>query len=112
LLVAAAAAWGPRPLALGGLIVLMLVMLGGAGLAAYHAGIEWNFWAGPQDCSGPLDNLGSAADLLKRLQSVSLVRCDQVGWRFLGLSLAGWNVLISLALAAVAVWGTVAARRA
>jgi disulfide bond formation protein DsbB len=112
LLVAAASAWGPRALARAGLVVLMLLLIGGAGLAAYHAGVEWHFWPGPQDCSGPLNDLGSAGGLLKRLQSISIVRCDQAGWRFLGLSLAGWNVLISLALATVALWGIRAGRPA
>jgi len=112
ILVAAAARRLPRALACGGLTVLLLVLLGGVGLAGYHAGVEWHFWSGPQDCSGPLDNLGSAGNLLNRLNSISLVRCDQAGWRFLGLSLAGYNALISLALACVAFWGLVAARRA
>jgi disulfide bond formation protein DsbB len=39
------------------------------------------------------------------------VRCDEVQWRFLGLSLAGYNVLISLALAALALWGALGAYR-
>jgi len=69
--------------------VIAAVMLWNTGLAAYHAGIEWKFWPGPQDCSGPIDKFGSAADLMKQLQSISLVRCDQAAWRFLGLSLAG-----------------------
>jgi disulfide bond formation protein DsbB len=111
-LVAAAAASAPRGLARAGLVILLLVILGGAGLAAYHAGVEWHFWPGPEDCSGPLDDLGAAGNLLNRLESISLVRCDEAGWRFLGLSLAGWNVLISLALAGVALWGAVAAKRA
>ena len=50
-------------------------------------------------------------DLLKQLQTVNVVRCDEAAWRFLGLSLAGYNVLISLALAAVAAWGAVTAWR-
>ena len=49
----------PRPLVVAGLGVLALVFLFGAGLAAYHAGIEWKWWPGPQDCSGPLNPLGS-----------------------------------------------------
>jgi disulfide bond formation protein DsbB len=88
-----------------GFAVIAGVMLWNTGLAAYHAGIEWKFWAGPQDCSGPISKTGSAADLLKKLQNIHIVRCDEAAWRLLGLSLAGYDVLISLGLAAVAAWG-------
>ena len=80
-----------------GLAVVALATLGNAGLAAYHAGVEWGFWQGPTDCTGPVGNLGSAGNLLERLDTVKVVRCDEVQWKFLGLSLAGYNVLISLA---------------
>ena len=95
----------PRPLLLAGLAVLALVALGNAWLGAYHSGVEWGFWQGPTDCTGPVGNLGSAGDLLKRLDTVKVIRCDEVQWRFLGLSLAGYNVLISLLMAAIAAWG-------
>jgi disulfide bond formation protein DsbB len=42
---------------------------------------------------------------LERLDTVKVIRCAEVQWRFLGLSLAGYNVLISLLMAAIAVWG-------
>jgi len=92
-----------------GFAVIAAVMLWNSGLAAYHAGIEWKFWPGPQDCSGPISKSGSAADLMNKLQSIRIVRCDEAAWRFLGLSLAGYDVLVSLALAAVAAWGAKAA---
>ncbi|MEA2939344.1 MAG: hypothetical protein QOC56_2848 [Alphaproteobacteria bacterium] len=100
-----------RRVLLAALFVILAGMLWSAGLATYHAGVEWKLWAGPKDCSGALENLGSANDLLKQLESISVVRCDEAAWRFLGISLAGYNVLISLALAAVAAWGILAARR-
>ena len=94
-----------RKVLLLGLIVIVLIMLCNSGLAAYHAGIEWKLWTGPRDCTGPIDKFGSTTDLLKQLQKISLVRCDVAAWRFLGLSLAGYDVLLSLALAAIAAWG-------
>jgi disulfide bond formation protein DsbB len=111
-LVAFAAAKGaPRPLLLAGLGILALAALANAWLGGYHAGVEWGFWQGPTDCSGPVGNLGSAGTLLQRLDTVKVIRCDEVQWRFLGLSLAGYNVLISLSMAAIAAWGFVATRR-
>jgi disulfide bond formation protein DsbB len=100
-----AAKGAPRPLLLAGLAVLAVAALANAGLGAYHAGVEWGFWQGPTDCTGPVGNLGSAGTLLQRLDTVKVIRCDEVQWRFLGLSLAGYNVLISLLMAAIAAWG-------
>ena len=100
-----------RKVLLAALFIIALGMLWNTGLAGYHAGVEWKWWAGPQDCSGPLDSLGSANDLLGSLEKVNVVRCDEAAWRFLGLSLAGYNVLISFALAVVALAGLLAGRR-
>jgi disulfide bond formation protein DsbB len=105
-LVALAAAKGaPRAVLVVGLGILALAALGNAGLGTYHAGVEWGLWQGPTECTGPIGNLGSAADMLERLDTVKVIRCDEVQWRFLGLSLAGYNVLISLLMAAIAAWG-------
>jgi disulfide bond formation protein DsbB len=97
----------PRKVLLGVLGVIMLVMLWDSGLAAYHAGVEWEWWAGPQDCSRALRKLGSAIDLAKSIEdgTVKVVRCDVAAWRFQGISLAGYNAAIALLLAAVAAWG-------
>jgi disulfide bond formation protein DsbB len=94
-----------RKVLLAALIAIALGMLWNAGLGIYHSGVEWKWWEGPQTCAGPLDDLGTAGGLLEKLQTVNVVRCDEAPWRFLGLSLAGYNALISLALAAVAGWG-------
>ena len=108
----AASRRAPRAVLLAGFAVLLLAALANAWLGGYHAGVEWQFWQGPTDCSGPVANLGSAGTLLERLDTVKVVRCDEVQWRFLGLSLAGYNVLISLAMALIALWGIVSAKRA
>jgi disulfide bond formation protein DsbB len=101
----------PRGLLLAALAILAAATLGNAVLATYHAGVEWHLWQGPTDCTGPIGNLGSAGNLLERLDTVKVVRCDEVQWKFLGLSLAGYNVLISLLLAAIAAWGFVRTSR-
>ena len=103
----------PRAALVAGLAIIALAALGNAGLGSYHSGVEWGLWKGPTECSGPIGNLGSAGNLLERLDSVKVVRCDEVQWRLLGLSLAGYNVLISLLMAAIAAWGALrSARRA
>jgi disulfide bond formation protein DsbB len=101
-----------RPVLIAGVWVVGLVMLTNAGLGVYHAGVEWKFWPGPQDCSGPIQSFGRASDLLRQLNSVHVVRCDDAAWRFLGVSLAGYNALISLALASMAAWALRAPRPA
>ena len=101
----AASRQAPRPVLLVGLALLGLAALANAWLGSYHAGVEWGFWQGPTDCSGPVGNLGSAGNLLERLDTVKVVRCDEVQFRFLGISLAGYNALISLLMAAIAAWG-------
>ena len=85
-------------------------MLWNTGLSAYHAGVEWKLWQGPTDCSGPIDKFGSTRDLLNQLQRISLVRCDEAAWRLFGISLPGYDVLVSLGLAVVAAWGARGAR--
>jgi disulfide bond formation protein DsbB len=86
-----------------GLGLLALIFVVSAGLGAYHAGVEWGFWAGPTDCGGSsASGPGNVGDFLNQLEGTRVVSCTEAAWRFLGLSLAGWNVLISLALAAFA----------
>jgi len=94
-----------RKVMIAGFAVITAVMLWNTGLSAYHAGVEWKFWPGPNDCSGPINGFGSAGNLLKQLENIRIVRCDEAAWRFLGISLAGYDALISLFLAAVAGWG-------
>jgi disulfide bond formation protein DsbB len=111
-LIALGAARGaPRAALVAGFAVIALATLWNAGLGAYHSGVERGFWQGPAECSGPVGNLGSAGDLLQRLDSAKVIRCDEVQWRFLGLSLAGYNVLISLLMAVIAAWGGIRSSR-
>ncbi len=95
----------PRGVLIVGFAVLSLAALANAWLGTYHAGVEWGWWKGPSDCTGPLTDFGSPGNLLEGLKTVKVIRCDDVQWRFLGLSLAGYNALISLLMAAIALWG-------
>lgn len=80
---------------------LGLVFLYGMGLAIWHAGAEWKWWPGPEACGvDPKATFGAGGitDLLGGAPQ-EIPRCDEALWHFLGLSMAGWNVLISLKLA-------------
>jgi disulfide bond formation protein DsbB len=99
------AARGSKTLLRAALCILALIFAGSAIFGAYHAGVEWGFWPGPLECSGPLDRARSVADFLKQLQSAKIARCDAPALRILGLSLAGWNAVVSAGLAALAVAG-------
>ena len=106
-------AWrGPRSLMSIGLLLLALLWIGSSIFGVYHAGVEWGFWQGPTDCTGALTKAPSVNDFLQQLQTVKVVRCDAVAIRILGLSLAGWNAVISAAMAATAIVGVRAQRKA
>jgi disulfide bond formation protein DsbB len=93
--------------------IVALGFLANAGLGVYHAGAEWKFWQGPATCAAASGDLTTnAGSLLQDLQRVQVIRCDEAAWRFLGLSFAGWNVLISLLLGAITLRAAVAARQA
>jgi disulfide bond formation protein DsbB len=87
-------------LARTGLVLLAVLWLGSMAFGIYHAGVEWKFWPGPSTCTGTGGLSGGLPDL-----SRPVVLCDSPAIRILGLSLAGWNAVISLALALVALAG-------
>lgn len=71
-----------------------LALMATGAIAAYHFGIEQDWWDGFQTCSGEAV-AGSLDAMLAEIQGAPVVRCDDVGWKFLGVSMAGWNVLYS-----------------
>ena len=88
-------------IALGGLLMLI-----GLGLAVFHAGVEWKFWAGPTDCTAVATSITTdAGNLLNDLNAVHPPACDTAALRVLGLSFAGWNAIVSLILVVVAFRG-------
>lgn len=79
-------------------LLLAAIFLFGVGVAIYHAGAEWKFWPGPKTCaSGAIPQLTSLDAVLKG-DRIKAPACDEAAWVFLGLSMAGWNGLISLKL--------------
>ena len=86
-----------------------LAVLASAGIAGFHAGVEWGWWAGLASCSAGSIAGVSTADLLNPDVIVAApVRCDAVAWAFAGLSMAGWNAVMSVGLALV--WRAAARR--
>jgi disulfide bond formation protein DsbB len=106
LLTAFLAARSAHGLARAGFALLALVFVASAVLAAYHAGVEYHWWQGPTACTGGPGSL-DVNDLVKSLDAVKVVRCDEVQLRIAGLSLAGWNVVAS---AVLAIYAALAAR--
>ena len=87
-------------------ILLMLaaaVLLASAGLALWHSGVEHGLLPGPTACSGGLALDGDPAAVLDRLLATPAPRCDEVTWSFVGMSMANWNGIISVAMAGLAV---------
>jgi disulfide bond formation protein DsbB len=82
-----------------------LVFLAGGVLAIYHSGVEWGFWPGPTDCTGSIEQPAALADFLKQLETVKIVRCDEVAMRIFGQSLAVWNAVISAAISVISGYG-------
>lgn len=73
-------------------LVAGLLILTSGGIGAFHAGVEYKWWPGPQHCTG---TVAPGADFLKRLLSAPVVRCDEPQWTLFGISLAGFNFLLS-----------------
>jgi len=94
---------GRAALARAGLIAIAVLFFAGAALAVYHSGVEWKIFSGPTDCSGALSRAGSVEDFMQQLSTAKVVRCDEPALWVLGLTLSNWNVLISLALAGIAI---------
>lgn len=89
------------------LVLLFLALAWNAGLATYHAGIEWGFWPGPTTCTG---TPALSTDILSSLRTAKVPRCDEAAWRLFGISMAGYNALIAAGLAVVAALGALAGK--
>ena len=85
---------------------LALAFLAGTGIAAWHVMVEWHWVASP-GCSTPEFEEMSIDSFL----SIEVVPCDEVAWSMAGISMAGWNAIVSLMLAAVAITGCLASLR-
>jgi disulfide bond formation protein DsbB len=84
------------------LLFLGIILAIGGGIAAWHGGVELGILPGPTACSGGIALDGSPSALLDQLLAAPVIRCDEVPWSLFGLSMANWNMLISLGMAMTA----------
>jgi disulfide bond formation protein DsbB len=91
---------GSRPTLPWVALLLSVVFAIGCGLAFYHVGVEKHWFAGPEACTGA----ATTADTVEGMKALLLrqmpVRCDEPAWSLWGISLAGWNLLASVIMAA------------
>ena len=80
-----------------------IALLAGVAVAGFHVGVEQSWWQGTAGCSvvGDADTI---ADLRRQLEAQPVASCDSVTWSLFGISMAGYNLLFSLALAALGLW--------
>jgi disulfide bond formation protein DsbB len=88
----------PR-LALVFVLTAITALIVTAAIGAFHVGVEYHWWRGPQSCSGTIPSGLSAEQLKKYLLSQAIVRCDAPAWKMWSISMAGWNALLSAGLA-------------
>lgn len=81
------------------LILGAAAALASAGIGLYHVGVEQGWWEGPTSCTAGAIGGVDTNDLFDQIMAAPLIRCDDIAWQFAGLSMAGWNMVISLALA-------------
>lgn len=86
------------------LVLLAALGIAGSGaIGVFHAGVELDYWEGFTQCTMMVGG-GSSEDLLRRILEAPMVRCDQVQWSLFGISMAGWNAILSLGSALVILW--------
>lgn len=86
------------------ILLIGLAFLVGAAIAFFHVGVEHKWWEGDAACVGAMSGL-SGADLEAAIMNAPVTRCDDVAFELFGISMAGYNGLVSLVLAAFTFWG-------
>ena len=87
------------------LVFCALALLVDAGIAGFHVGVEQGWWQGTTSCAGSVGSARSVAELRKQLMAAPVVRCEDPAFVLFGISMAGYNFLYALALAALALTG-------
>jgi disulfide bond formation protein DsbB len=92
------------------LVLAALAIAVSGAIGFYHAGVELDYFEGFTECTSTGGG-GSAEDLLKAVFAAPMVRCDDIQWSFLGVSMAGWNAILSLSAALLILWLSLSKRR-
>ena len=100
-----------QPYAAWALKLLALFLLINSGIATYHVGVEQHWWIGPEGCTGPGGTPQTLDALRAQIAATPVIRCDDIAFSLFGISMAGYNVLFSLALAIYAALVSKAALR-
>jgi len=79
-----------------------VAMLASAGIGAFHAGVEYHWWAGPQACTGM--GLAPGSSFITAALATPMIRCDAAAWSLFGVSMAGYNALLSTLIGGGALW--------
>lgn len=101
-------ALGSHRLRAGLLVLVAAAALGNMGISIFHVGVEYKWWPGLSGCSAPTAIATTIEEARNLIFNSTVVPCDKPGWVFLGISMAGWNGIVSLAMA---VWALLGARR-
>jgi disulfide bond formation protein DsbB len=81
-----------------------LAILASGGIGAYHAGVEADIFEGFTQCASSTSAGLSSEELLKQVMAAPIVRCDDIQFAFLGISMAGWNAILSILAALFILW--------
>ena len=88
-----------------------LAMLIGAGIAGFHVGVEQLWWEGTSECGGVVGKATTVEELKAQLLATPVTRCDEVAWSLIGISMAGWNLIVSALGGVLLAWQVSAALR-
>ena len=87
-----------------GIFILLaaLAIAASGAIGVFHAGVEYGFWEGVTSCA--VQDIGSGGDFMRDIMAAPLVRCDVAPWELFGVSLAGYNAILSFLIAGGALW--------
>jgi len=111
IVVALAAFVLPQPRARAAVVLAALLAMVSGAIGVYHWGVEQHIFQGLTQCSAPATGGDPAAVLKDIFATTRIVRCDQPQWSLFGISMAGWNAILSLGLGLVILWLTLKPHR-